>query len=245
MADFGIAPFESHRGFYLINDGGSAIDLSITNTNQGTYSIALDPHEGFFVDSYAGTAEPSYDLAIQNLSAIDSATVGVTEYGYDFSLNLGDGITAPDTFSAMLVRNGEETNDNVRVRIEGRDSLGSTEEVFVMVHSGDLNVADAGDLPSQQGRGALRMLPAIPNPFQSLTQVRLTLPTEGRVKVTIHDATGRRVRNLVDDVLVPGFHSFPWDGRSDDGRALPAGVYFSRIETAGERAGGENVILVR
>ena len=56
---------------------------------------------------------------------------------------------------------------------------------------------------------------------------------------------GRAVRTLVRDVIVPaGRHAVVWDGRADDGRELPSGVYFSRLE-AGEHAAHGRMTLLR
>ena len=55
------------------------------------------------------------------------------------------------------------------------------------------------------------------------------LPVE--VNVTIHDVTGRVVRHLVVG-FVPGarIYTTRWNGHDDDGKRLPAGVYFSRLQ---------------
>ena len=53
------------------------------------------------------------------------------------------------------------------------------------------------------------------------------------MNVEFFDVAGRRVRSLSrEDVL--GEQSFVFDGRDDDGRALPNGIYFCRVKAAGE-----------
>jgi len=54
------------------------------------------------------------------------------------------------------------------------------------------------------------------------------LPDEGSARVTVCDATGRRVRTLLDGAQSAGPHVVHWDGTSDNGTPAPAGVYFVR-----------------
>jgi flagellar hook capping protein FlgD len=68
---------------------------------------------------------------------------------------------------------------------------------------------------------------AQPNPFASQTAVEFTLDRPVRADLTILDVEGRRVRTLVSGQLEgPGGRSVTWDGRRDDGRAAPAGLYW-------------------
>ena len=67
--------------------------------------------------------------------------------------------------------------------------------------------------------------------FSHSTRINYTLPEEGRVTLTVWDATGRRVRTLVDSHQASGEHSIQWDGTDDNGRPLSSGAYFYRIKT--------------
>ena len=69
---------------------------------------------------------------------------------------------------------------------------------------------------------------ASPNPFTTSVQFRWFQPQSGRVALSIHDLSGRRV---IDRPMTPGvgWHDFEWDGRSDSGKRLAAGVYFLRL----------------
>ena len=49
------------------------------------------------------------------------------------------------------------------------------------------------------------------------------------VRTTVHDLIGRRVRLLHEDEETIGHYERPWDGRDDDGRRLPPGVYLYRV----------------
>lgn len=81
----------------------------------------------------------------------------------------------------------------------------------------------------------LELAPAWPNPFRQSTQVAYVLPSRSAVTLTIHDVTGRRVRTL--ESATPsdaGPHRTLWDAHDDAGQAVASGVYFVRLEAAGQ-----------
>ena len=80
----------------------------------------------------------------------------------------------------------------------------------------------------------LDLRPGVPNPFQSATTLSYSLPTDGHVRLAIHDVGGRAVATLVDGAETAGSHTRIWDGRRDDGRPVAAGVYFVRLDFGGE-----------
>lgn len=72
-----------------------------------------------------------------------------------------------------------------------------------------------------------------PNPFKATTNIRFFLPRSKDVSLTVYDASGRRVRGLVDNNLTNGWYDVPWTGLTDKGQRAAAGVYFCQLETAG------------
>ncbi len=87
-------------------------------------------------------------------------------------------------------------------------------------------------------------LRSYPNPFNPLTTFAYTLPRQDRVQIRVFDAQGELVRTLLDEAQVDGDHEVSWDGVADDGRHLPSGVYFGRIDTAG-RSEVQKVVLIK
>jgi M6 family metalloprotease-like protein len=74
-----------------------------------------------------------------------------------------------------------------------------------------------------------------PNPFNPTTRIAFNVPVGGgTTSLRVYNVGGQVVRTLVDGVLEPGPHSVVWDGRTDEGRPLASGIYFSRIESGGE-----------
>jgi subtilisin family serine protease len=76
-------------------------------------------------------------------------------------------------------------------------------------------------------------LAVAPNPAVGGSEIRFSLEQEARVRLSLFDASGRRVRELMDRPLAPGPHRIVWDGRTDVGSPVGAGVYLVKLETAG------------
>src|SRR5262245_14542695 len=82
-------------------------------------------------------------------------------------------------------------------------------------------------------------LSAVPNPSRGSTLLKWTVPATGTpsrdVRLDVVDFQGRRVRSLVSNPAAsPGAHETVWDGRYDDGRPVPAGIYFVWLRTSGQ-----------
>jgi len=82
---------------------------------------------------------------------------------------------------------------------------------------------------------ALRLYRPTPNPFRDRSRLAYSVPAEGApVTIEVFDVTGRRVRELVRAHQPGGRHEMEWDGRDGRGRAVPAGVYFTRVIVGGQ-----------
>jgi len=70
-----------------------------------------------------------------------------------------------------------------------------------------------------------------PNPFRPSTTIRFDLPQRAAVSLRIYDVAGRLVRNLVaGGTLEAGRHEAAWNGQSESGRRVSAGLYFYRLQ---------------
>lgn len=66
-----------------------------------------------------------------------------------------------------------------------------------------------------------------PNPFSRMTTLEFSIQKRGRVKITLFDVAGRKVKTILDEVMNPGHRTV-----SMDGAGIPNGVYFYRMESA-------------
>ncbi len=91
---------------------------------------------------------------------------------------------------------------------------------------------------------ALTLYQNTPNPFNPQTTIRYDLPTGStRVRLSIFDATGGRVRTLVNEVQSGGSRSAIWNGRDDAGGTVSSGVYFYVLDAGKQRLTRKLVLL--
>lgn len=89
-----------------------------------------------------------------------------------------------------------------------------------------------------------RILGIQPNPAHDHMRISFATPAPGPMRLTLHDVSGRRVATLVEADLGAGRHDTDVPTRDDSGRALPAGLYWVRME-AGRRASTLRVAIIR
>lgn len=57
----------------------------------------------------------------------------------------------------------------------------------------------------------------VPNPFNSITTIALSMPEAGEVQLAVYNLSGQRIATLVRGTLAPGTYTITWDGRDDAG----------------------------
>jgi hypothetical protein len=83
-----------------------------------------------------------------------------------------------------------------------------------------------------------------PNPFNPSTTLEFSLPRNAQVDLRILDVSGRLVSQLLTgEALSAGWHYVPWRGRDNTGKLVPSGVYFYRLQAAGEIVTGRMLLL--
>jgi hypothetical protein len=91
---------------------------------------------------------------------------------------------------------------------------------------------------------AFALRAAAPNPFGEGTSVRWQLERDARIKAEVFDVRGRRVVTLLDAARPAGPGEVRWTGHDGNGQRVAAGVYFVRVQAAGE-AQTRRLVLVR
>jgi len=73
-----------------------------------------------------------------------------------------------------------------------------------------------------------------PNPFNPETFIQYSLAEDAPIDLAIYDIQGHKIRGIKQGLQPAGSHSFFWDGRSDGGQKLGAGIYFCRLNILGD-----------
>ncbi|NOZ63100.1 MAG: S8 family serine peptidase [Calditrichaeota bacterium] len=90
----------------------------------------------------------------------------------------------------------------------------------------------------------LRLYQNFPNPFNSTTTIRYSLPEAAVVKVKVFDIQGRRVADLLNERQETGFHQILWNGANENKMAVASGVYFIQV-SAGKASQTRKVLLIK
>jgi len=98
---------------------------------------------------------------------------------------------------------------------------------------------------NKPGPQSFEILGNYPNPFNPDTKIRFVIPAKesGAVlSLNIRNVLGRHVRTVDRHRFGPGEQEVCWDGRDDQGRPLPGGVYFFSVENGREIMGVRKMV---
>jgi len=86
---------------------------------------------------------------------------------------------------------------------------------------------------TKQGSGAVTSAVA-GNPFRPETAIKYTLRDNGPVQIRIFSVNGALVRTLREEAASAGSYEVRWNGKDNDGRTSPSGIYFVSIRQGTE-----------
>jgi photosystem II stability/assembly factor-like uncharacterized protein len=92
----------------------------------------------------------------------------------------------------------------------------------------------------QNQKSEVYSLQIYPNPCSSPVAISYSLLKDSYVSLKIYDAAGKLVRSVVNREMSAGQHKVYWDGKH-----LPSGVFFLKLEANGLTKGYEKTILIR
>ncbi len=70
-----------------------------------------------------------------------------------------------------------------------------------------------------------------PNPFNTTTTLTYTLPWTMNVRLTVYDANGREIRQLINERQTSGIKHISWDGTNSKGQRIASGLYTATIQS--------------
>ncbi|HXV14735.1 MAG TPA: T9SS type A sorting domain-containing protein, partial [Candidatus Krumholzibacteria bacterium] len=191
------------------------------------------PDSGYSVDNLAPGVPANLALAAGQLTW-DESTAADFDYFTVYGANVDD-------FGAATV---------VDYTVTPAMDVTSSPYAFYFVTATDFsgnegNPAQVGTLTDvgETPRRYVLSISAYPNPFNPATTIRYTLPSRGRVVVTVYDARGMRIASLVDAERSAGAYTARWDGTDHAGSRVSSGVYFARIAHNGATRTQKLVLL--
>jgi hypothetical protein len=192
---------------------------------------------GAFDGSYnGGTDKYQSDTWIartdEQLSVLDAATYlgGSGNDGFGSlcltpSGVLIDGVTGSQNFPISPEAFDQTLNDG---------AITNRTDCYVAMLNRSLSGSTTGVRGARTGVGARSILHSHPEPTSGTEHLQFTLKQPEFVTLVVTDAAGRSVRTLLHEAVSAGQHRLQWDGLSDAGRRLAAGVYFVHLRSAVE-----------
>ncbi|MBT4369794.1 MAG: T9SS type A sorting domain-containing protein, partial [Candidatus Marinimicrobia bacterium] len=83
-----------------------------------------------------------------------------------------------------------------------------------------------------------------PNPFNPSTTIEIQLAETNNLIVSIFDVTGRLINTLINNKLEAGLYSVEWNGKDQNGRLLPTGVYIMKV-VSGKNSHNQKIAFVK
>ncbi|MEN6446016.1 MAG: T9SS type A sorting domain-containing protein [Candidatus Cloacimonas sp.] len=101
----------------------------------------------------------------------------------------------------------------------------------------------ANDDPSTPAMEA--KLTCYPNPFRGSTNIQIKQDDNSPTTIAVYNFRGQLIRTVVNQqVLSPGEHTFVWDGKTDEGKPVAAGIYFCKV-TAGSFSSSRKIVMLK
>ncbi len=139
--------------------------------------------------------------------------------------------TLPEGWVAYLVDVNEGTSvclsEKDGIRVETGKTVPNVRRFQLLAGSREF-VESRSEVPLQPV--AFGLSQNYPNPFNPVTSIRYSLPKNGRVRLTVYNLMGQRVKVLIDREEKTGSHEEMWDGTDDRGLRAASGIYLYRLE---------------
>ncbi len=104
----------------------------------------------------------------------------------------------------------------------------------LLIPSGTTSVSEHEQLPLK-----FHLYQNFPNPFNPVSTLRYSLPSETHVTLSVYNVLGQEVSRLIDELQLPGYKSVSFDAGN-----LSSGVYFYRLR-AGNLVDVKKMLLIR
>ncbi len=260
----GVENFEHQLMGWSFEDGWQTTD---NEAAFGTYSLKFTPPSGLSADSFL--VFQSRDML--DLSQLQSASVQFMSryfleeglvHGYvDVSTDSGktwaqigtefSGFQVNwDEFQFSLTQFCGENKPPVMLRLRAQAILDpGQEQIEWFVDDLKINAFDTPVIftdkfePVQKD---YRLEQNYPNPFNANTVIEYAISsqTSEPVDLSIFNSVGQRVKQLVNQRQSEGVYQRIWDGRNEQGHAVPSGIYFYQLVT-GQFKSVKKMMLIR
>jgi len=86
---------------------------------------------------------------------------------------------------------------------------------------------------------------AYPNPFNPSTTIEFSINNDSRVKLSVYNIKGQKVKTLANNEFGRGNHSIIWDGYDESNKFVSSGVYYYKLTVNGKTRAVKKCMLLK
>jgi hypothetical protein len=240
----------------LAFDGNDVLYAASRAKNSALYKIDVSTAQATLIDStgvdcisglafsragvlYASTSKECSGAGdrIYTINRTTAAATLVGATGFNSSI---PGIAFDWDGNFFGITGAEGSNPNALIAINPATGAGAAVGPLGFAAMSDMSIAPGDPTAIENEEPAVASTFALeqnyPNPFNPSTRIRYALSNPAQVTLKIYSLLGQHVRTLVDQKQDRNFYEVAWDGRNDNGMAMPSGVYFYQIRAGNEVA---------
>ncbi len=228
------AGFRSQRATKTVYFAGVHFDRVIALPKWNRIVVAWETRGETFGATYdvyrleAGQAMPG-TLIAQNVQSHASGLSGPAYQVNDFDVTKGSGYRYYVEAVFVLPFEGSTQEYHSQSPIVGQTAMMQIVDV----------VSNMAPNPT---KGTVTFSVAVPPSFEQTARGPARIPTD--VDVRVFDVRGKLIRTLADSSELNAVVTMKWDGTTQDGVAVPSGVYFLRV-LSGDTEAVRKIVLLR
>ena len=230
--------------FRLWSSGNIGPEYFLVENRQQTGYDTYLPESGLLIwhidDAVDGNDNewyPGLDAVNHYLVALEGAD-GLYELEHCFNIgNAGDVFKSgglDDAFNAVSAATSDSYTDGAsfvgvtNISVSGPTMYADFTVAFASGNEDTDEGTDTGDevsLPT-----SMELSQNYPNPFNPTTTIPFYTESGGHATVEIINLLGRKIRTLLDQVVLAGTTEIVWDGTEDNGSTVASGIYLYKLE---------------
>ena len=173
---------------------------------------------GDYDNPYVSVKKLKYDEKMDQAGATSISTF----------VSISDSI--PDSVAPALWFRVESLYNNSNVPASRRTTYEFSYDYRRLIFpSKDSDTSNTGYL-IPEGNG-MKLEQNYPNPVTRQTNIGFSLETADHITLNIFDLHGHKIKELVNEMKVPGKYSVTWDGTDEQHKRCDAGIYLYRLAT--------------
>ena len=84
-----------------------------------------------------------------------------------------------------------------------------------------------------------------PNPFNPSTTIKFSIQDNSKIKLTVYNIKGQKVKTLINDNFAKGKHSIIWNGDDELGEPVISGIYLYKFNVNGKTEAVKKCLLLK